>query len=146
MAKLNNPAPEGYSTISPYLIVDSVEEELKFLKSGLGAVILETIKLPDGSLRHGEAKIGNVVIMLGKSKEEYPATQTMLYTYVENVDETYQLALKEGGTSISEPKNEFYGDRTAGVTSPQGNQFWLAQHLEDVSKEEVEKRFAEMES
>ena len=67
----------------------------------------------------------------------------MLYVYVEDVDATYQRALQAGATSVSEPKDQFYGDRSAGVQDSCGNQWWIGTHIEDVSEEELLRRHKE---
>ncbi|MGB0524440.1 MAG: VOC family protein [Flammeovirgaceae bacterium] len=144
MSNLTNPEPAGYSTVSPYFVVDDIDKELSFLAAALGAEILDGLKAPDGSTMHGEARIGNVVIMIGGARAEFPATKSTVYIYTEDVDKTYQNALKHGAISIVEPRDEFYGDRAGGIASPQGNQFWIAQQIEEVSTEEAERRFAEM--
>ena len=65
---------------------------------------------------------------------------SMLYLYTEDTDATYKRALKAGATSIMEPADQFYGDRSAGVQGPQGNQWWIATRLENLSQEEIQKR------
>jgi uncharacterized glyoxalase superfamily protein PhnB len=64
----------------------------------------------------------------------------MLYLYVEDVDATYQRALQAGATSVSEPKDQFYGDRSGAVQDSSGNQWWIGTHIEDVSEEEMLRR------
>jgi PhnB protein len=70
----------------------------------------------------------------------------MVNVYIEDVDAVYKRALKAGATSLREPANQFYGDRSAGVKDASGNQWWIATHLEDVSQEELEKRMKIRES
>jgi PhnB protein len=67
----------------------------------------------------------------------------MLHLYVEECDAAYQQAMSAGATSIQEPRTQFYGDRMAGVRDSQGNQWWLATHVEDVSPEELQRRAAQ---
>ncbi|MES2733308.1 MAG: VOC family protein [Bacteroidota bacterium] len=138
-----SPAPQGYSTVCPYLMVDSIELELEFLKNVFNAEILEQLKQPDGSIMHGEVRIVDTVIMMGKSRKDYPPTQSMTYVFNNTVDETYERALKNGATSLMEPGNRFYGIREAGVKDPQGNQWWIAQPIENITQAEMEKRLAE---
>jgi len=140
----NNPAPEGYPTVVPYLLVNSVEKEIEFLKFVFHAEHLEELKQPDGNIMHSEVRIGTSVIMLGRAKDNFPSRESMNYVYVENADEVYVRALKYGATSIMEPGDRFYGNREGGFTDPSGNQWWIAQILEVVPKEEMEKRLTEM--
>jgi PhnB protein len=64
----------------------------------------------------------------------------MIYLYVEDVDAVYKRAVQAGATSIKEPANQFYGDRSAGVTDPVGNYWGIATRVEDVSPEELARR------
>jgi uncharacterized glyoxalase superfamily protein PhnB len=74
---------------------------------------------------------------------ELGSTNGTLYLDTENVDEMYRKAMEAGGTSLREPTDEFYGDRSAGVSDSQGNQWWMATHVEDVTPEEMERRMKE---
>lgn len=136
-------APEGYSTVCPYLMVDSVEKELDFLKTIFQAEIIEQLHQPEGEVMHGEARIGDSVIMMGKSRKEWPAREGANYVFVENVDEVFDRAIKYDAVSLMQPSDQFYGNREAGFKDLQGNQWWIAAQVEKVSVEEMEKRLAE---
>jgi uncharacterized glyoxalase superfamily protein PhnB len=140
--KDKNLTPAGYSTVSPYLMVESVEKEIEFLENVFDAEILEEIKHKDGQIMHGEVRIGNVVIMMGKSGKEYPAIQSMNYVHTNNVDEMYQTALKNKAVSLMIPTDQLYGFREAGFKDPQGNQWWIAQQIEELSSEEIQERLS----
>lgn len=133
--------PDGYSTVSPYLMVNSVEQEIDFLEKVFDAEILEEIKLKDGKVMHGEVRIGSVVIMLGVAYEGFSAIQSMNYVHTDNVDAMYNLALKNYAVSLMEPSNQLYGFREAGFKDPQGNQWWIAEQIEKLSSEEIQDRF-----
>ena len=136
-----NLTPEGYSTVSPYLMVESVEKEFDFLEQVFNAEVIEEIRQSDKSIMHGEVRIGNVVIMIGKARKEQPAIQSMNYVFTENVDETYDAALANQAISLKEPANQFYGYREAGFKDPQGNQWWIAQQIEELTQKEIQERF-----
>ena len=135
-----NLAPEGYSTVSPYLMVESVEKEFDFLEKVFNAEVIEEIRHSDESIMHGEVRIGNVIIMIGKARKEQPAIQSMNYVFTENVDETYNTALTNQAVSLKEPADQFYGYREAGFEDPQGNQWWIAQQIEKLTQEEIKER------
>jgi PhnB protein len=139
----NNIAPKGYNTVCPYLTVESVESQIDFLQSVFNATVKEKLKSQDGIIQHGEVQIGDTVIMIGKGNKEFPAGVGTNYVYVKDVDETYYTALQNGSTLILEPADRFYGVRECGFKDPQGNIWWVAQFLKDVSVEEMEKGFAE---
>ncbi len=143
MSTTVRPIPEGYHTITPYLIADDAGRLLDFLVAGLGAEILFRSTSPDGRLGHCEIRIGDSRLMLSGSRPEYPAKPCALYLYVEDCDALYAQAITAGARSISEPADMFYGDRHGGVTDPSGNQWWIATHIEDVSPEELARRDAE---
>lgn len=139
-----NPIPEGYHTVTPYLLATDADGLLDFLKRALGATVKNSHNGPDGKLMHAELKIGNSMLMLGQANGQWPAMPAMFYLYVEDVDSLYQQAIEAGGKSLREPTNEYYGDRSSGVQDAYGNQWWIATHVEDVSAEEMKKRQSEM--
>lgn len=144
-AKQEQPAPEGRSTVCPYLMVEHVESQLEFLIRVFDARVIEELKDPDGSLMHGEALLGDTVVMVGKAREDYPARESMNYVFVHDVDLVYSQALKAGGSSLQVPADQFYGMREAGISDPSGNQWWIGTVFEILSQEEIEKRKKEME-
>lgn len=138
----NNVAPEGYTTVSPHLVVDSIEKEVHFLKNVFQAEVLEEFK-PQGEVIHATVRIGDTSIMIGKSSKDFPAIQSMNYIFVVNADETYQQALKYGATSLIEPVDEFFGHRRGGFKDPQENTWWVAKFIKKVSPDEMQKMFTE---
>ncbi len=136
------PIPDGYHTITPYMLVENVVEYLDFLAKAFGAEETERMALPDGSVMHAEAKIGDSRVMMGGARDEWKAMPMFLYLYVPDADASYERALQAGCTSLQEPKDEFYGDRTSGVKDPFGNLWWFGTHQEDVSSEEIARRAA----
>jgi uncharacterized glyoxalase superfamily protein PhnB len=114
------------------------------LKQAFAAQELGRMARPDGVVMHAEVKIGDSKMMMGEPMGEWKARPCALYLYVEDVDAVYQRAIQAGGTSVTEPSDQFYGDRTGGVIDPSGNYWGIATHVEDVSHEEMEKRAAAM--
>jgi uncharacterized glyoxalase superfamily protein PhnB len=138
------PIPDGFHTITPYLVVDGAEKIIRFMTDAFGAQpVFEPMKRPDGKIMHAEFKIGDSVVMISDSSERAQATSDMLHLYVPNVDAVYQKALKAGGKSLMEPMNQFYGDRSGSVMDPAGNRWFIATHVEDVSPADLKKRAAE---
>jgi PhnB protein len=134
------PIPEGYHTVTPYLIVQGAETLIEFLTQAFAATEIRRTLHPDGSIMNAEVKIGDSFIMLSEARPEFGAMPTMIHLYVENADELYHRALQAGATSMMEPRDEFYGDRAAGVKDPTGNHWWIATHQEDVSSTEIAER------
>ena len=138
------PIPEGYHTVTPYVVVDGADKVIHFMKEAFGAQpVFEPMMRPDGKVMHAEFRIGDSVVMISEASERAQATSAMLYLYVPNVDAVYQKALKAGATSLMEPADQFYGDRSGGVRDPAGNRWHIGTHIEDVSPAELKKRAAE---
>src|SRR5438552_10181062 len=137
------PIPDGFHTITPYVIVEGAEKLIGFMKNAFGAQYHdEPTKRPDGSIMHATLKIGDSMLMVSDASERAKASPVLLYLYVPNVDAAYQIALKAGATSVMEPADQFYGDRGAGVKEGGGNQGFLGTHVEDVSTAELQQRAA----
>ena len=137
------PVPQGYHTVTPYLIVEGAPKVMEFLKRVFSAEQKDFMSGPEGRVAHAEMKIGDSVIMMADATSENRAMPSQLYVYVDDVDTVYKKALEAGGTSISEPTNQFYGDRNANVKDPVGNIWGIATHVEDVPPEEMQRRIKE---
>ncbi len=134
------PIPENYHTVTPYLVVPGLARLIDFLEQAFGATEIGRFEGPEGRIMHAEVKIGDSIVMMGEPHGDIEARPAVLHLYVEDVDETYRHALKAGGTSLREPADQFYGDRSAGVLDPCRNQWWISTHVEDVSTEEMRRR------
>jgi len=134
------PIPEGYHSITPYLTIPGVAKLLDFLQQAFEAQELHRMARPDGTIMHAEVRIGDSPVMMGESMGSCEPMFGSLYLYVHDVDAVYKRALQAGATSTSEPADQFYGDRSAGVKDPVGNQWWIATHKEDVPPEEIARR------
>lgn len=127
-----------------YLLVQGADKLIDFVKKAFDAKETDRYSMPDGSVGHAEIRLGDSVIMLSEAMgEEYKPMIAGIHLYVENCDATYQRALNAGATSTMQPADQFYGDRSAGVRDPFGNQWWIATHKEDLSKEEITKRMVD---
>jgi PhnB protein len=134
------PVPEGYRTVTPYLIVRNADKLLEFLKKAFNAQVTDEHRLPDGSIMHADVIIGDSHVMMGQAKEQWREMTGSILLYVPDADATYKAALQAGGKSIQEMTTHFYGDRSGGVEDPSGVTWWISTHVEDVSPEEMERR------
>ena len=137
------PVPEGYHSVTPYLIVPDAGAFVDFCARALGAVEKECMRTPDGDVVHAEIQVGDSPLMVGAARPEWPATPTHLYLYVPDADEAYRKAMAEGAESIREPADQSYGDRSGGVKHASGVCFWFGTRIENVSPEEMQRRMAE---
>jgi PhnB protein len=136
------PIPDGYHTLTPYLIVADAAQQIEFLRKAFGAREHEMLREPDGTVMHADVLIGDSHVMLGQAKGAWKPMQASIYMYVDDCDAAYRSALAAGATSIMEPADQFYGDRHGGVLDPAGNQWWMATRIENVSSEELQRRAA----
>ncbi len=134
------PVPDGYHSVTPYLVVQGAAELIDFMKEAFEATEGERMTHPDGTIMHAEVRIGDSVVMLGEAMGEHLPRPGTIFLYVNNADATYQRALQAGATSTEELVDQFWGDRMGGVKDPAGNQWWIATHQEDLSPEEIAKR------
>jgi PhnB protein len=136
--------PKGFHSVTPYLAVVGAGTLIEFLKQAFGAEELYRAPGADGRVQHAELRIGDSIVEVGDVGEPAKARCCGLHLYVSDADAVYHRALAAGATSISEPADTFYGDRSGGVTDPCGNSWFIATHVEDVSPEELDRRMAAM--
>jgi PhnB protein len=134
------PIPDGYHAVTPILMVDDAAKLIDFLKRAFGAREKERFTDPTGKIAHAEVTIGDSIVQLSDAMGEWKPIQVPLLLYVTDTDITYRRALEAGATSVREPTDAFYGDRTGGVKDVFGNTWWIATHTEDVSHEELQRR------
>lgn len=135
-----NPIPEGYHTVTPVLTVQEAAKLIDFLKHAFDAEELYRLDGPNGTVLHAEVKIGDSMIMVGEATDQWKPMQATVALYVRDADEWYQHALQAGATSVREPSDQFYGDRSAGVKDFAGNHWWIHTRIEDVPPDEIKKR------
>lgn len=134
------PIPDGYSVITPYLIVDDAAGFIDFLSKAFGAVERLRVPMPGGTIGHAEVEINGAVLMVSDvAGTDFETTRSMIYHYVEDVDSAYKRAIDAGATAIAEPETQFFGDRMGHVLDTSGNRWVLSTHVEDVDMEEVMK-------
>jgi|ERR1043166_4637086 PhnB protein len=142
------PIPEGYHSVTPYLIIDGAAEGIEFYKKAFGAVELFRFPTPDGKIGHAEIKIGDSQIMVA---DAYPdmgyngpkslgGSPVSLMIYIEDVDAVFNAAVQAGATVKEAVSDKFYGDRLGTVIDPFGHVWHLSTHKEDVPLEEMERR------
>jgi len=146
------PIPDGYTSVTPYMIFSGASDAIDFYKKAFGATEVLRMAGPDGKVHHAEIKIGNAIIMLADEAPEMGAlspktiggSPITLYIYVENVDKVVDQAVSAGAKLVRPVADQFYGDRVGGVEDSFGYKWYVGTHIEDVSDEEMKKRAAAM--
>ena len=118
--------PDGYTSVSPYLLVSDAKQTIAFLVEVFGATPLRSFADPSGRLMHAEVRLDDTVLMLADATPEWPPIPCYVHVYVSDVDATYQKALAAGATSAQEPMQKGDGDKRGGVQDPYGTTWWIA--------------------
>jgi len=142
--------PEGYHTVTPYLILSGADDAIAFYKKALGAEEVMRLGSPGGKIGHAEIKIGNSRIMLA---DEHPELQALsprtvggspvsIHLYVENADAAVERAVAAGAKLVRPVADQFYGDRVGGIEDPFGYRWFIATRKEDLTMDEIRRRAA----
>lgn len=143
------PIPEGYHSVTPYLIIKGASDAIDFYKKAFGAIELFRME-HEGAIGHAEIKIGDSPIMLSDEHPEMGyvgpttlgGTPVSIMIYVDDVDSTFNQAIAAGGQQVKPLQDQFYGDRSGSLKDPFGHMWHVATHIEDVAPDEMEKRVA----
>ncbi len=135
--------PQGNSTVSPLLAVESIETELEFLHKAFGAEATSQVRDAAGTVIFAEVRIGDSVVMLDRGRGGNEASHSRVYVWTDNVDETYRLALESGATAAEQPVDQPYGIREARIKDPAGNMWWIGKEMRKLSTKEIERRLME---
>jgi PhnB protein len=152
MASKAKPIPDGYHGATPYLCCKDAAGAIAFYKKAFGATELMRLAEPTGRIGHAEVKIGGAVIMLSdehpeigvRSPQSLGGTPVGIHLYVEDVDALSNQAVAAGAKLVRPVADQFYGDRSGTLEDPFGHRWYVATHIEDVSSEELGKRYAAM--
>lgn len=118
--------PDGYSSVSPYLIVTDATRSIDFLKRALDAELLQTVLGNEGKVIHAAIRIDDTVVMLADAAPDWPATNAHVHVYVPDVDATYARALQHGAESVQAPIKKDDPDKRGGVRDSGGTTWWIS--------------------
>jgi PhnB protein len=142
------PIPDGYHTVTPYLIVKDAARAIDYYKEALGAAEIMRFAGPGGKVGHAEIKIGDSTVMLAdefpemgfRSPQSLGGSPVGICLYVEDVDTRFHQAVAAGATVMRPLADQFYGDRSGTLTDPFGHVWTIATHKEDLTPEEIHRR------
>ena len=145
------PIPDGYHSVTPYLIIKGASRAIEFYKKAFGATELMRFPGPNDTVAHAEIRIGDSPVMLAdeglsnyRSPEALGGSPVSLMVYVEDVDRVFDRAVSNGAKVERPVADQFYGDRLGTLVDPFGHTWSISTHVEDVSMEEMQRRMAAM--
>jgi uncharacterized glyoxalase superfamily protein PhnB len=141
--KVVQPIPEGYHSVTPWIISRETAKLLDFLSKAFGAQELGRVYNEDGTIDHAEVKLGDSVVMAFDARKEWPATPCFLRLYDPDGDAVYQQALAAGATTVTEMTSLTKGFRVGRIRDLFGTLWWIQTRLENLDPEEMAKRAAE---
>lgn len=144
--------PDGYHSITPYLITHDAAAAIEFYVKAFGATELMRLPGPNGKVMHAEIKVGDSPIMLAdefpemgiRSAKSFGGSPVSILIYTEDVDAMFAQAIAAGAIEKKPLADQFYGDRSGTIEDPFGHSWTIATHTEDISPEEIDRRFQEM--
>jgi PhnB protein len=148
MASNVKAVPEGFHTVTPYLIIKGAAAAIEYYKKALGAKERMCMTQPDGRVGHAEVQIGDSVVMLAdefpemnvRSPKSIGGSPVTIHLYVDDVDAVAKKAVAAGAKELTPVKDQFYGDRAGKFEDPFGHIWYISTHKEDLSPEEIQKR------
>ena len=139
------PIPDGYGTVTPWIIGRDTAGLMDFLTRAFDAVDLGRVPNPDGSIGHAEMRIGDSVVMMfdAPRNQPWPDTPAFIRLYLPDADAAFARAVKEGATPVTNVTHLAFGDRVGRVRDPYGNLWWLQTRVENVSEDEMNRRWSD---
>jgi PhnB protein len=138
-----DPVPDGYGTVTPWIISRDTAGLIDFVTAAFGATELARVPNDDGTIGHAEVRIGDSVVMMFDARPDWPDTPAFLRLYVEDGDAVFRRALAAGATAVTELTELFWGDRVGRVRDPLGNLWWIQQRVVELTPEEIGQRMTE---
>jgi uncharacterized glyoxalase superfamily protein PhnB len=147
MANKAQAVPKGYHTVTPSLFVTGAAKAIEFYQKALGAEELMRFPGPGGAIMHAEIKIGDSIVMLadempeqgGRGPKSIGGTPVSFFVYREDVESAWKRAVDAGAKVLVPLADQFWGDRTGCLEDPFGHQWWLAQHVQDLTPDQIQK-------
>ncbi|MCH7232681.1 VOC family protein [Glycomyces sp. L485] len=145
-----NPIPEGYHSITPFIVCNEAAKAIEFYRQAFDAKVLMRNDGPDGSVMHCELQIGDSILQIGDPQPAYglgvpdpeQATAT-LALYVPDCDAVFAKSVEAGAAVREQPQDFVTGDRYCSIVDPHGRRWAIMTRIEEVSREEAERRVNE---
>ena len=135
--------PEGYTTVTPWIISTDTPQLLDFIVAAFDGVELGRMANQDGSIGHAEVRIGDAIVMAFDAPSDLKPMPAFIRLYVPDARKGFAKALEAGATEVTKPTLLAFGDRVARIRDPLGNIWWLQQRVEEVSETEMQQRWGD---
>ncbi|MEU8967484.1 VOC family protein [Streptomyces sp. NPDC048491] len=136
-------APEGYTTVAPWVVTDDTGALLDFISAALGGEEIARVPVEDGTIGHGEIRIGDTVVLAFDRRPDWPVMPSLLRVYVPDADAAMSAAVAHGAQVITDAADSAWGDRGGRVRDPFGNIWWLMSRVERIAPDLAWRRLAE---
>lgn len=135
-----NPTPVGYTTVAPWVVSDDTGALLDFIAEVFDGEELGRVATEDGSIGHGEIRIGDTVVLAFDRRPEWPVMPSLLRVWVPDPDATFARAVEQGATIVTEISDNAFGQRGGRIKDPFGNIWWVVCNVEDVPEDVIWQR------
>ncbi|MFE3589143.1 VOC family protein [Streptomyces niveus] len=140
MPEQTSAAPEGYTTVAPWVVTDDTGAFLDFVSQAFGGEELGRVATEDGLIGHGEIRVGDTVVLAFDRHADWPAVPSLLRVFVPDADEAFSRAVAAGAQVVTPLADDAFGQRGGRVKDPFGTIWWVVARVEDVSEDEMWKR------
>lgn len=140
MPEQRSAAPEGYTTVAPWVVTDDTGAFLDFVGQAFGGEELGRVATEDGLIGHGEIRVGDTVVLAFDRHTDWPAVPSLLRVFVADADEAFSRSVAAGAQVVTPLADDAFGQRGGRVKDPFGNIWWVVARVEDVSEDEMWKR------
>ncbi|MEV8343134.1 VOC family protein [Streptomyces niveus] len=140
MPEQTSAAPEGYTTVAPWVVTDDTGAFLDFVSQAFGGEELGRVATEDGLIGHGEIRVGDTVVLAFDRHADWPAVPSLLRVFVADADEAFSRAVAVGAQVVTPLADDAFGQRGGRVKDPFGTIWWVVARVEDVSEDEMWKR------
>ncbi|MGW1886695.1 VOC family protein [Streptomyces sp. NPDC001970] len=140
---MEHTAPEGYTSVAPWVVTDDTGALLDFITAAFGGKELARVPVEDGSTGHGEIRVGDTVVLAFDRRPDWPVMPALLRVYVPDADAAMATAVAHGAEVITEAADSAWGDRGGRVRDPFGNIWWVMSRLEHIAPDRAWQRMSE---
>lgn len=140
---MNHTAPEGYTSVAPWIVTDDTGELLDFITAVFDGTELARVPVEDGTIGHGEIRVGDTVLLAFDRRPDWPAMPSLLRVYLPDADAAIAAAVAHGARVVTEAADSAWGDRGGRIRDPFGNIWWVVSRTEQVSPNQSWQRMSE---